>query len=645
MTRRPTPTLLLTCLLAFALAACPPPRPDPPPGGGTHTTSTPTAAADFAEAVTHYEAGRFRQAVEAFRLFLALHAGDERAVRAEFYLGRSLAATGETLEAARLFEGLYRAPDDATTRRAAAMYRAFVASLRGEADWGRGLLVEELRADAAFGPGVDGLVPGDEAPIAALLAEAELDAGDPLGAFDAWAWMQQHDPTDDLRDYAVDRAMGVAAELPLREVRDLVRVGTLIGVAAATPVLVNEALRAGDPDAASEAFAQGEPALLALGQLELVGQLRGALAQEGSLAPPTWGVVLSLSGPNRRAARAALGAALLAQRAFEDREPRSLLRIYDTLDDPRATREAVRALADAGATVIVGPIVPELADVARDEGERLGVPVVTLSTQRFDAPQGDGLRWMADPVLEADAVLDAALARGVRSVAIVRDADRAPYLEAFADAVRDGADARGMDVVREVDVLDDADDGGVLQASADAAAAAIARTSADGVVLATTATQAAAVVAYLATEDIWPSPDGSTRSSAGRRRVTYAGHSFLVDAALLLNSSRYLEGAIVPVWFDAELAIGDARAFADRFAWTYGRDAGVVEAFAFDAASLALATVLDAGIRAPSAAGAWLRDGDHVGVVGRVAFDEAGNPAVAPALLTVADGDFEPLTR
>ena len=238
---------------------------------------------------------------------------------------------------------------------------------------------------------------------------------------------------------------------------------------------------------------------------------------------------------------------------------------------------------------------------------------------------------------------EAALARGARRAVIVGEEQESAFLTAFAEAARAAGERAGIDVVLTRTLSSDPDDAQVLQRSAAEAARAIARSNADTVWLATTADPAATLVAYLASEDVWPSPDGSTRSAAGRRQVNYLGNSFLVEPSLLLNSSRYLEGALFASWFDAEHAEGDARAFADRFLWTYGRLPGVIEAFAYDAAMRARSLLLEQGVATRELATRALRD-EVAGspVLGEMAFDPMGNPRIRPARVRVVGGQFVP---
>ena len=623
-------------LLGACLAGCPRPLPvDEPVGGGSSLQAD--ADEDFAAAVALYEGARFGEAVDAFRLFVALHSADARAVRAELYLGRALAADGDTLAAARVFEGLHSAPDTAATAELALLYRAFVASLRAETEWGRDLLVDALDASPTLR--VVDPIPGDAAALHVLLAEAHFERGALAEAIAALSAVVEAGEASLHEDYAIERAFDACGELSARDA-DLLSVTSLLAEAATAATRVRSRLDGGDAEGAAAVLDATEDALLRVDALELLARLRAEVAEPGTATAPTYGLVTSLTGPYRRAGRAALGAVLLAQRAFEDRDARSVVRIEDDAGTEAGARDAIARLAAEGVSVVLGPVAPELTEAAAREAERAGVALIALTSTPLEGPREGVMRWLISAEREAEAVVTEAWARGVSRIAVVRPAaEGGRFLDAFADAVTRRFDEAGgalaLDVA--VDALDDA----TLQASASAAARAIADSDADAVVLALDAEAGATLAAYLASENIWPSRSGAAQSASGRRQVTYIGNSFLVSETLIRNSSRYVQGAILPSWYTPEEAVGATQRFADRFAWTYGREAGVLEAFAFDAAQIARRLVVDEGVRSGDVAAARLAVGVPIdAVIGEPRFDARGEPLITPALLTVEGETF-----
>ena len=291
-------------LLGACLAGCPRPLPvDEPVGGGSSLQAD--ADEDFAAAVALYEGARFGEAVDAFRLFVALHSADARAVRAELYLGRALAADGDTLAAARVFEGLHSAPDTAATAELALLYRAFVASLRAETEWGRDLLVDALDASPTLR--VVDPIPGDAAALHVLLAEAHFERGALAEAIAALSAVVEAGEASLHEDYAIERAFDACGELSARDA-DLLSVTSLLAEAATAATRVRSRLDGGDAEGAAAVLDATEDALLRVDALELLALLRAEVAEPGTATAPTYGLVTSLTGPYRRAGRAALGA-------------------------------------------------------------------------------------------------------------------------------------------------------------------------------------------------------------------------------------------------------------------------------------------------------------------------------------------------
>lgn len=601
-------------------------------------SSSVDAAAAFEAAEAAYAVGRYDAALEAFRMFGAEHPNDVLAVRAEIYAARCLAALGRTLEAEGAFASLYTAPDGPGTRAAAAVYVAFVGALRGETGYALEFLTGALADQPDLRVPLGWVVPGDEGLLASLLAEARLAGGRGLDALaDLETVAAEGDET--LVNYAIDRALEVAEAEPDRRVlQRAFDEGGEFAVAAIAPVLAARHRAVGDAEAAREVLLRAELPAARWGRPERLAEELERLSLAAPDRDPRYGVALSLTGPTRRAGRAALGAILLAQRAFEDRPALSTVVIRDTGGTEAGTRRAIDELAAEGVSAIIGPVESELADAARDAARAATLPLVLLSPTPFDRRVDGTFRWMLDARSEARAVVAAAAARAVRTFVIVREpADvSAEFFDAFVDAATDEVAAIGGSVRDVVTIYASATDAAETQDAARRAATQIASADAQGVIFALPDELTATLVAHLAAENVWPSPDGATRSSTGRRQMTYVTSSFAVTEALLRNSAAYVRGAILPYWFDAELAEGAARQFADRFAFTYGRDAGTVEAFAFDAATALRRLLLDESALSPDRIAARLAAGvDIAGVVGPLRFDATGNPLVEPRLCTV----------
>lgn len=617
---------------------CPQARPDRPVEAGVAPVaaeSTAASRARFAAAVALYEEGRFEASVEAFRLFAAEFPGDPLTVSAERHLGRALAAAGRLGEAEAVYRSLMALSDE---RDGARLYLGFVSALRGD-DARRDSWLDAL-LDGAPGVRVTDLdvVAGDEALLGALVAEARLRRGDPLGALHDLEGVRRHAPDTLLLEYARDRAVEVA-ELDLTDDERMAAVasdGVLVR-AAALPSAVDVLVARGQTGEAARLVEAVAEAMVEVGLLDALMAAQSRLAAGGDGRDLRYGVLLSLTGPDRRAGRAALGAMLLAQRAFEPEDALSVMLIRDVGGSAEQARAAAGELIAQGAAMLVGPIEPGLAREVGEVARAHGVPVLSLSALPNDAGASGVWRLQVDAVMEARAALQEAVSvRGVRRVVVVRDEGGGAWLEAFAAAAVERVVAAGAEVVLEVTV---GGEGDALQQSAERAARRIAATDADAVVLALSPGAATPFLAWMAGVGLWSATDARTTGPRGRRLVTLVGNSFLLGEGVLRNSAEYMTGAILPWWYHPELVDASAAAFAWRFEHTYGRAPGVLEAFAYDAAGIARRMLVAEGRR--DGARMIERLGSEegfVGVTGHVRFDPAGNPQVEPRLATVQAG-------
>lgn len=638
--------ILLVFAAAVALIGCP--RTPPDDGGFVEidppTTSNAEARARFDEAVALYEAGDHRGAAEAFQLFGAEFPTDPLAVRAELYLGRSLAAAGETMRALQIFDAMHAAPDDPATASLAGLYLAFVHGLRGELEASSEVLAGALDDDPFVRVPVGLCIPGDEALLGSLLAEARVQADRSADALADLEQVAHFAPDDALLYYAWDRAVVLAeTRMTFDELDARFADGSPFERAVVGAPLVEALVALGDVETAAARLADAEDPMLAMGMGDRYALAATRLATATGETGPRYGAVLTLSGPNRRAGRAALGGILLAQRAFDDESPRSVLLVRDTFESPANAAAAVDELVAAGCAAIIGPIEADLDAAAREAAVGLGVPYVSLTPTPWTDPEPGTWRWQIDPIADAHTAAEVAVAdRGVQRVALVVDANAAPdaYLTAWSSAFADRLDALGASVALEVTV-DTSDE--EIQASAESAGRAIASTPADAVAIALPDAQAGTMLAWMAAANVWPSPDGDRDGPEGRRQVVVIGHHFFVGDALLRNSARYAEGALVPVWFDGDVADDRAAEFATRFEWVYGRSPGALEAFAWDAARWIRHVVVDGGaVGAATARDRMIADPGFDSVVGPMQWDPAGNPIAAPRLRTVRDGAVAP---
>ncbi len=112
-------------------------------------------------------------------------------------------------------------------------------------------------------------------------------------------------------------------------------------------------------------------------------QIVDTLEQRLSFTPQTVGCLLPLSGPYEVYGRRALNGIELAMSLVQSVEEPSTIKlvIKDSASDDRRAIQGVRDLANAGAGVVIGPIVTALP--AAGEAQRLNIPMVTF-TQKSD---------------------------------------------------------------------------------------------------------------------------------------------------------------------------------------------------------------------------------------------------------------------
>jgi ABC-type branched-subunit amino acid transport system substrate-binding protein len=171
-----------------------------------------------------------------------------------------------------------------------------------------------------------------------------------------------------------------------------------------------------------------------------------------------------------------------------------------------------------------------------------------------------------------------------------------------------------------------------VQDAAERVARQIARERPNAVVFATTASETATLTAWLADNGVW----SAGASQSGARRTLFLANSFAWGEELLRNSQRYVQGMFVPVWFDAALPGDRSSRFLEAFDRTFGREPSAVEAFAFDAASVARALLIEEGLRSSERLKERLaEDVTFEGVTGTLAFGNPQVPVVTPRLMRI----------
>ena len=627
------PRWLGVLALVLSLAACPKPRPDDEIDVPVVTSDNELAQADFDAAVALYSDGEFRAAADAFRLFMAEHPNDPLALSAEFYLGRCLAADGQRADALSVFAALTSVSDP----QAAAIAWLYVGFAEGLSE-DRAAVDAAVSEALALDPGLRSpalyMIPGDESLLAALLAEHRYATGDYESAVLDLAVAAAGG--DALRQYAITRGTQIAEEhVAPSLLRGWVEGELQFAAAIATVPVVADAVVIGDPEGAQAILELGAEAMWAFDMQERYVFANNLVAAASSDDTLRYGVVLSLTGSNQRAGRAALGSILLAQRAFESEDASSTVIIRDTYESPSVVQDIVAELAAAGVAAIIGPIEADLSEAAEAAAADIGIPYISLSSVSSSFQQSVSYRMMIDAEAEAVAVLNHPDVQSTcTGYIIAAEASARPYFFELTDALVAGVDALGAPY--EIAELPEYEDDRGLQEAAGELADAIGDLPGDCLLLAIDADAATALAAHLAAANVWPH-DPNNPVDDGRRRVLYVGNSFVVADTLVRNSSDYVQGAVLPFWFDADLATGRAREFTTRFEFTFGRSPGVVEAFAFDAASMVRSLLVEEGQRTRTLFAGRIGSGyEWDGVVGVYRLDATLGVQVSPGFATVS---------
>lgn len=601
-------------------------RPDPSVPDGPVVSQNFRAQQSFDSAVEAWRAGRYTEAADRFRYFLSDYPDDALTLRSEVWLARTLLSANDHVGARQLLSELKQHGQTPVARALASAYFAFAMQIEGDQRGAR-QEIDTLVRNAPDFHVVESMVAEGDAPlIASMLADTRMRRSAFLAALRDLEVVERSATDEAMRTWALASGMTVAREaLSDQELDQLLHGESTFQRAVAVGARVERALSAYQLDIAAGAFHAGSPSLLSHELEREYAALQNTLALSGTVSAPIFGLAISLTGPDRRAGRAALGGMLLAQRSFSDRPRSADMLIEDTAGTTAGVRAAVERLCAHGVPLIIGPIESSLAPIARQGAAACGATYVGLET--LGAPDPHLWRMSFNAYEEGYALAEYAASQGSRRVLILSEEPRAEFLEQVAQSMSDHARRHGIVIVGQerVDVRE-------LQRSSRDVASAVRRAQADTIVFAVSSSTATAVSSYLAAEGVWP------RSKQQPRAPLYLGSSFVWSPTLAANSARYVEGMVLTSWLAPTRPI--ATAFSGSFEQTFGRAPGALEAFAFDAASLARALLLDVGVRDGVDIQRRLQEGfAFEGATGVWRWSEQGL-LHAPALLRIQSGQL-----
>ncbi len=655
-------------------------------GGGVELQSLPPITAVNADAqrgfdagVEALQAGRYQEAEQAFLLIGAEYPDDAIATMAELYVAR--AQMGDIEKFARqsaskansnerqtrpnsprqILSSLMEGEDvDDRVRYAARAYYSVELALSGEQD--PALAALKPYPGASISPAV---LEKDRLFVRSLIAESLYKSGRNEEALVAFSQIfaetsekigssSEGEFTDDaahkstvapelysLLQYARSRGFESAERLKESDAQEFLTDDSPFLRAAAGWALLRRQLEnateSSQRTAMEELFNHVAADFVRIDAAERAAELSLQLAAIGGPQRLVIGALLPLSGPNRAVGNRALSGILLAQRAFyESGEPAVTLVIQDSYPGLTA---GFQALVQQGVAAIVGPLDAAQGAEISALAAAQKIPVMSMVAERSSAPEirEQGIYMFRNFInVEAEARAAARASfehmKDRRAVVVYPDIGYGRMMASvFAAEFR----SLGGQIVLEQS-YDRASSDFVRTAKKVAAA------KPDAIYIPDSPSKVAELSAFLANENIWGfAPQQQHAANSKRQFVHYLGTSMWHDPVLLRQSSNYLEGALIPVWFSPVLSSPESRAFATRFQSVFGSTPDNFEVFAYDSVLRLRALLLDRGLSEPAAIRDALASQEpFTGATGSFSFDENGEPVRKLRFLTVQKGQL-----
>ncbi|MDR0881053.1 MAG: penicillin-binding protein activator [Candidatus Adiutrix sp.] len=473
-------------------------------------------------------------------------------------------------------------------------------------------------------------------------ARAALDQGQYAEAVSRFLAARQAAPDEATRRAAEEGALTSLSHLDGPALEQIQRqYGLSFPAPEATYFLARKAAESGDRDrtvALADYFSRYYSSHPLLPQVSaLVKNLDDPTASMGQMGPISSNLavaaILPLSGDGAQYAREIVAGLKLALGSFPAAGTLGL-----TLMDTRGSAEEAASLvsqaaADPKVVAVVGPFLSRESAQAAQAANRAGLPLIAIS-QRADLPSiGDYIfRIFLTPKHQAEAVARHAVrVQGHQSLGILYPDDNygRPVRAAFENEAR----RLGAQVVvaegYEPQTTDWTDLAARLTGGAVArkvSASYQAQTEFTALYLPDSAAPVSQIMAQLAFHDV--------------TRMQYLGSPLWLSPDFLASSSRYTQGAVIPVaWSDLSQR-QESRRFLDSFKATSGHAPDQFAAYGYDAG---LAIIKALGQGADSRDGlrrALSQAGPVPGATGPFSFDHTGEYLVEPALLSVKGREF-----
>ncbi|MCB9708748.1 MAG: penicillin-binding protein activator [Myxococcales bacterium] len=513
------------------------------------TTAEPEVQRDFdraSEAENQHDTAR---AIALYQTFLARHPDDSMAPLARFRLGRALLSRGEVEKADQEFLKLGSAKASAIRVRGE-LYHGVVLAAHGQADAALLVLTPYI-----------GRVPEPEDE--SWLERAALHAA-----------KTSHNVT-----------------LALRALGALEQHGNIV-----TARTIQETVRQRVAGVKNNELLEAYHTLPR--DTDTWRQVAARIAPEGSMQQSKIGVLLPLSGRAKLIGQSALRAMQLAA-AEESLNLQERLMVLDTAGEPQRAVTALSALLEEPRMIaVIGPVTYDVTRAISAPAQDAGLPVLTLGNASATTQLGSTLlRLMPSPESEVSALIRRATERGARRFAVLYpDSQYGQSMrQRFAKALEAASGALIFEEAYRVGTTDFKD-----------IAQSLRRSSADAVFVPDTSKTLALIAPTLAAVGLWSTLPGS-KAVRGRPMLLLIPHAGF-DVSLGTTVSRYLQGAVFSVPFDANLSHPDTQKFVAMYRDQFGEAPDIFAAYAYDAYRL-LALAIKEGVSSRDAMLAFLVSG------------------------------------
>ena len=503
-----------------------------------------------------------------------------------------------------------------------------------------------------------------EGEVRFLLGRNEKEAGEPVKALSQWTAAADLLAEDSEALERVDQAVSeLIQSVSLETLREMSE------VSAARAYLPDILLRIARLHLDREELAEAQKAAFDL--LETTSdperelEARRVLAtvdEELSVHKGRIGCLLPMSGPFRIYGEEALNGIQMAMASWFGESPgtETELLIRDTRGDADVAAAAVEELAlEHRVMALIGPLSSKAARAAADKAQELGVPIITMA-QKEDLPRiGDMVyRNFLTPSMQVEAVLDRAVhSLGFRRFGILYPDN--PYGRHFMNLFWDGLEARDCEVTAvesyAPDKTDYAEEVQRMVGLYYPRPASVAR------MLEERKARLGLTEDEKSEDDDEPEPivdfdavfipDNSERVALIAPQfpfhrvlgIRFLGTSLWQSEALIELAGDYVQGALLPSGFFAEVETEPVQSFVMEYEASFGQAPGLLAAVGYDTMRFLREILNNPRVLTRKDLQRAIYEFDGLeGATGRIRFERDGELKKPPRILTVKGSRFVP---